>query len=159
MSEQRVSDERLKHAQDGVRDCLYELNDLFEKHKWRERLAEGVGAIADARASLATLRARLATILAEARSWACEAETQRATVNEVGSALGGIPDWGPIAKTVRERLTRLAAVERVVEAAKAWRDEKREVTERYGVGVQFTPCARDLIAAVDALGEGGKEEA
>jgi len=43
-------------------------------------------------------------MLLEAQVWATEAKTQRVTVNEVGSALGGIPDWGPIAQKVRERI-------------------------------------------------------
>lgn len=50
-------------------------------------------------------------ILHEAKCWAMEAKTQRNTVNEVGSALGGVPDWGPIAKGVRENLERLGDLE------------------------------------------------
>ena len=50
-----------------------------------------------------------AAILLEAKSWACEAKTQRSTVQEVGSALGGIPDWGPIATTIRAKLDELTA--------------------------------------------------
>jgi hypothetical protein len=43
-------------------------------------------------------------ILQQARYWAFEAKTQRNTVNQVGSLLGGIPDWGPIVKGVREKI-------------------------------------------------------
>lgn len=39
-------------------------------------------------------------LLSQARVWAGEAKTQRATVQEVGAILGGIPDWGPIAEKV-----------------------------------------------------------
>jgi len=41
-------------------------------------------------------------ILQQAKIWAQEAKTQTATVNEVGSALGGMADWQAISKTVRE---------------------------------------------------------
>jgi hypothetical protein len=43
-------------------------------------------------------------ILQQARCWAFEAKTQRNTVNQVGSLLGGIPDWGAIVKGVREKI-------------------------------------------------------
>jgi hypothetical protein len=43
-------------------------------------------------------------ILQQARYWAFEAKTQRNTVNQVGSLIGGIPDWGAIVKGVREKI-------------------------------------------------------
>ena len=54
-------------------------------------------------------------VLQEARVWAGEAKAQRHTVNEVGSALGGVPDWGPIAKAVRGKLEALRKAQAEVE--------------------------------------------
>lgn len=61
-------------------------------------------------ATLDALRARLAdaererdAILLQARSWAMEARTQRHTVNQVGSLLGGMADWQGIAQAVEAR--------------------------------------------------------
>jgi hypothetical protein len=47
-----------------------------------------------------TLQREREAILQQARIWALEARTQKSTVDEVGSILGGIPDWGPIAAGV-----------------------------------------------------------
>ena len=58
-------------------------------------------------------------LLQQAQSWAQEARTQRATVREVGSVLGGVPDWGPIA-------TMVAALRAEVERLQADRDHWRE---------------------------------
>lgn len=41
-------------------------------------------------------------ILLQARIWAGEAKSQKATVDEVGKILGGVPDWGPIAAGVAQ---------------------------------------------------------
>jgi len=65
-----------------------------------------------AEAELAEVENQRDAILLEARCWAGEAKGQRHTVNEVGSALGGVPDWGPIAKKVREKLADLAEAQR-----------------------------------------------
>jgi hypothetical protein len=54
-------------------------------------------------------------ILVQARVWSGEAKAQRNTVNEVGSVLGGIPDWGPIAAKVGDLVTRLNVSEQRVD--------------------------------------------
>ena len=41
-------------------------------------------------------------ILQQARVWAQEGKTQRHTVNQVGSLLGGVPDWGKIVQGVED---------------------------------------------------------
>jgi hypothetical protein len=46
------------------------------------------------------LQAQKDAILQQARIWAGEAKTQRHTVNEIGSVLGGMADWQPIVKVV-----------------------------------------------------------
>lgn len=46
-------------------------------------------------------------ILLQARIWSGEAKAQRGTVNDVGSILGGMPDWGPIAAKVGDLVDRL----------------------------------------------------
>src|SRR5687767_2322471 len=43
-------------------------------------------------------------ILQQARAWATEAKTQRATVNAVGATLGGMADWQDIAGAVSARI-------------------------------------------------------
>ena len=43
-------------------------------------------------------------ILLQAKAWADEAKCANHTVNEVGSLLGGIPNWGPIVKGVTKKL-------------------------------------------------------
>ncbi len=50
-------------------------------------------------------------LLLQAQIWAGEAKTHRATVLEVGALLKGVPTWGPIAKTVGEKLERLKELE------------------------------------------------
>jgi hypothetical protein len=56
-------------------------------------------------------------ILQQARCWAFEAKTQRNTVNQVGSLLGGIPDWGAIVKGVREKIEKSESVLKEMEEA------------------------------------------
>ncbi len=41
-------------------------------------------------------------ILLQAQIWAGEAKTQKATVDDVGRVLGGVPDWGSIAAGVAQ---------------------------------------------------------
>jgi len=53
-------------------------------------------------ARVAELEAQRDAILQESRTWAMEAKTQRQTVNEVCSVLGGIADWGPVVERVAE---------------------------------------------------------
>lgn len=67
-------------------------------------------------ATIETLTEERDAILLQAKFWASEAKTQRHTVNEIGSILGGVPDWGPIADGVRAKLNavaRLTAIEDV----------------------------------------------
>lgn len=66
-------------------------------------------------------------ILLQARIWAGEAKTQKATVDDVGRILGGVPDWGPIAAGV-EQLKKDAERyrwlrQRLVGASFDWDDE------------------------------------
>ena len=56
----------------------------------------------NAEARVAELEAQRDAILQESRTWAMEAKTQRQTVNEVCSVLGGIADWGPVVERVAE---------------------------------------------------------
>jgi hypothetical protein len=44
----------------------------------------------------------------QAGIWKQEARTQKATVDEVGAALGGVPDWGPVVETVSLMVAALA---------------------------------------------------
>ncbi len=53
----------------------------------------------------------------QAGAWKQEALTQKHTVDSVGAVLGGIPDYGPIVETVTAMAGRLAACEKIVEAA------------------------------------------
>ena len=85
---------------------------VFRRRAWEaERRGESLDA------EIVLLRRERGAIFQEARVWAGEAKAQRHTVNEVGSALGGVPDWGPIAKGVRGKLEALrkalAEVERL----------------------------------------------
>lgn len=89
--------------------------------------------------SFSAARAQRDAILQEARAWACEAKTQRATVNEVGSALGGVPDWGPIASSVRERL--------------AAGDAAQAQVETLAVALRDFFAADDEVAAMQKRGE------
>lgn len=51
-------------------------------------------------------------LLQEAQCHAMEARTQRNTVNEVGSLLGGVGDWGPIVEGVAAMKEKLAERDR-----------------------------------------------
>lgn len=61
-------------------------------------------------ADLGRARAARNACISEARGWAQEARTHRATVLEVGETLGGLPDWGPIAAGVRACLAERRAL-------------------------------------------------
>lgn len=74
-----------------------------------------------ARAEAEAWRAKFEAVLQEARCWAGEAKSQRATVNEVGSVLGGVPDWGPIATKVASLRARLERADRLADAAEPFR--------------------------------------
>lgn len=69
------------------------------------------------RARIAELENIRDNLILQAQVWAGEAKTQRATVEEVGEILGGIPDWGPIAKTVSDRLAVVDGLPKRVEDA------------------------------------------
>ena len=64
----------------------------------------------DLAAQVKRLTAEREAILQQAKSWACEADTQTATVRAVGRALGGVPCWGPIAAGVEAALSELTAL-------------------------------------------------
>lgn len=57
-------------------------------------------------------------ILMQARIWSGEAKTQRNTVNEIGSILGGIPDWGPVVAKVGGLLGRVNSAEAELDKAR-----------------------------------------
>jgi hypothetical protein len=71
------------------------------------------------------------SILQQARCWAGEAKGQRNTVNQVGSLLGGVPDWGPIVKGVDEKINRITQLEEGLEDAvrgMEWRIENEPMS-------------------------------
>lgn len=47
-------------------------------------------------------------ILLQARIWSGEAKTQRRAVNEIGSVLGGMADWQPIVKVIKQLQAEIA---------------------------------------------------
>lgn len=82
-------------------------------------------------AEVEALRSTKDALIMQARIWAGEARAQKATVDEVGALLGGIPDWGPIAEKVSAALADLEALRE---------REKFVAQELKGVGQQ----AREL---------------
>lgn len=118
------------------------------------------------RKKLDEVTAQRDAILLQARTWACEAKFQRNTVQEVGSILGGIPDWGPIAAGV-EGLRQDAERYRFVRELAWYVDQAAYI---YDIGNTRSPWpgerapvdADDAEAAVDAAmaqqQEGGSHE-
>ena len=82
--------DQLEDERDALREHVTALNELqlVEQREHAARVAE--------------LEAQRDAILQESRTWAMEAKTQRQTVNEVCSVLGGIADWGPVVERVAE---------------------------------------------------------
>lgn len=79
----------------------------FDDEGWivlASQLADELAEAREQRDKTDQIRDRL---LVQARIWALEAKTQQATVNEVGSAIGGMADWQPIADAVRALQSRL----------------------------------------------------
>lgn len=56
-------------------------------------------------------------ILLQARCWAGEAKAQQAITKAVGEALGGVPNWGPIAAGVEALRAELAATKKKLSVA------------------------------------------
>lgn len=79
----------------------YVARDIREHTSTDAWSAPNVMKLVDARDYEALLAERDA-ILLQAQIWAGEAKTQKATVDEVGKILGGVPDWGPIAAGVEQ---------------------------------------------------------
>lgn len=116
MSEPRVDDERLEKI------IAYANSDERQGYPVPMSVFKGLLAdLRDCRARLADAERQRDAMLQQAQCWAAEAKAQRATVNEVGSALGGIPDWGPIAATVGERLAERDALRAELDAERAAR--------------------------------------
>lgn len=85
-----------------------------ENDNLRDEINRGLDRIEVLTARLAAVEAERDTILQQARAWAGEAKTQRATVNEVGAALGGMADWQGIAAAVREWLAKTDEARRLI---------------------------------------------
>lgn len=75
-------------------------------------------------------------ILLQVRAWSGEAKAQRATVNEVGAILGGIPEWGPIATKVGDLQQRLSAAD---ERADILEGLLREARHNHGLMLMSDP--------------------
>ena len=90
-----------------LRVCLSKANEQAE-HFEREWYLRG-DELEQLRAELAQVTAQRDAILMQARIWSGEAKAQKATVDAVGEILGGVPDWGPIAKGVEQLRAELAA--------------------------------------------------
>ena len=88
------------------------------------------------RADLETVTRQRDAILMQARIWSGEAKSQKATVDQVGAILGGVPDWGPIAAGVEKLRADLAA-------SQAECERLRADAERYGH--LFWLAARDVV--------------
>ena len=71
------------------------------------------------RADLETVTRQRDAILMQARIWSGEAKSQKATVDQVGAILGGVPDWGPIAAGVEKLRADLAASQAECERLRA----------------------------------------
>lgn len=82
-------------------------------------IAELRGKYEEAAGDLRIVQNEKDAILQEAKIWAQEAKTQRATVNEVGSTLGGMSDWGPISATVKAALCERAGLQLRVQELEA----------------------------------------
>lgn len=74
----------------------------------RQRETEKKARITALEAQLAEAERVKEHLLVQAQCHAMEARSQRSTVNEVGSLLGGVGDWGPIVKGVAAMKEKLA---------------------------------------------------
>jgi hypothetical protein len=105
------------------------------------------------------LTRELDAVIQQARIWSQEAKTQKATVNEVGAILGGIPDWGPISKNV-------AAVVKDAERYRYLRKDRALTSDSFWIAGghpqmrfgRFINFAADeaIDAAISATTDGGK---
>lgn len=80
-------------------------------------------------------------VILQARIWAGEAKTQKATVDEVGRILGGIPDWGPIAKGLKDRLDELEELHK-------WRIDVTSALQVAG-GIRYDEVERKIKEIVE----------
>ncbi len=107
------------------------------------------GDLDESRAEVERLQAIRDAAINQAQIWDGEAKTHKGTVDEVGRILGGIPDWGPVAKAVQakvDEVERLRELLRDIEPdiARAWR---AFYGDRAGTG-------NDVLARIRAALEG-----
>lgn len=117
----------------------------FERHHRGEIEAATCRAVA---ARLERLETALAHVRNQAGVWKQEARTQRATVEAVGDALGGLPDHGPIVERVRA----------LVAAAPGPPTRRQRIEAVIAAGIRglLNPACRHCPVAGAAGAQGGR---
>lgn len=109
-------------------------------------------------------------VIQQARIWAQEARTQKATVDEVGAILGGIPDWGTISEIVSAAVKDAEKFQSLVNMRRFMLARKAEITEsdRKSYSTSFWDAELSgheyavwtaLDSAISATTDGGKNAA